>query len=193
MSTTTLSSPVELLCAIDPGARGAIALFHGHEVLVRDLPHLAGEVDPDALTGLIEASHPTRSGVLTGQRTFASANTSHPASSGVLLVLEKQQYMPLRRQGVTSHPGGKGVYQKGLNYGVLLGYCRTMRAVQGWAILEVTPQAWKRRLGLSSDKEQSRAMARDLFPQLATELKYKAHEGRAEALLLGVYARRHLL
>lgn len=173
MSPTTLSRPVELLCAIDPGAHGALALFHAHEVLVRDLPHLAGEVDPDALTGLIEASH--------------------PAGSGVLLVLEKQQYMPLRRQGTTSQPGGKGVYQKGLNYGVLLGYCRTMRAVRGWGILEVTPQAWKRRLGLSSDKEQSRAMARDLFPQLALDLKYKVHEGRAEALLLGVYARRHLL
>jgi len=52
----------------------------------------------------------------------------------------------------------------------------------------VLPQAWKKVMGVTADKEQSLVMARNLFPDAM--LKLKKHHGRAEALLIAEYARR---
>ena len=52
----------------------------------------------------------------------------------------------------------------------------------------VLPQAWKKVMGVSAEKEKSLLMARNLFPDAM--LKLKKHHGRAEALLIAEYARR---
>ena len=52
----------------------------------------------------------------------------------------------------------------------------------------VLPQAWKKTMGVTAEKEKSLAMARNLFPNAM--LKLKKHHGRAEALLIAEYARR---
>jgi len=52
----------------------------------------------------------------------------------------------------------------------------------------VLPQAWKKAMGVSADKEKSLVLARQLFPNAM--LKLKKHHGRAEALLIAEYARR---
>jgi hypothetical protein len=46
----------------------------------------------------------------------------------------------------------------------------------------IRPHVWKRSLGLTSDKEQARLRAMQLFP--GTDLRRKRAHGRAEALLL---------
>lgn len=51
---------------------------------------------------------------------------------------------------------------------------------------------WKKELALTSDKNLSLHIARLLFPELQSVLTLKKHEGRAEAVLLGEYARRTL-
>jgi len=51
--------------------------------------------------------------------------------------------------------------------------------------MDVTPAKWKKHFGLSSEKEQSRAMASKMFPEAALHLK--KHHDRAEALLLARY------
>jgi len=51
----------------------------------------------------------------------------------------------------------------------------------------VTPGKWKRRMGLTSDKDASRAMACRLFPQVASSFARKKDDGRAEAALLAYY------
>ncbi len=57
----------------------------------------------------------------------------------------------------------------------------------------VKPQVWKMDMGLSSNKEDSVARAISLFPNEAPKyLKLKKHHGRAEAILLAWYARKHL-
>ena len=49
----------------------------------------------------------------------------------------------------------------------------------------VMPAQWKKFYGLKGpDKEQSRHLALDLFPQMAHLLKRKLDEGRAEAMLI---------
>lgn len=50
--------------------------------------------------------------------------------------------------------------------------------------IEVLPRQWKRDMGLSSDKEQSRFMAMELFPEMKPQLKRKKDHGRSEALIL---------
>jgi hypothetical protein len=54
----------------------------------------------------------------------------------------------------------------------------------------IRPQVWKKGMGLSSDKNESLDMARMLWPD--APLKLKKHDGRAEALLMAEYWRRHL-
>lgn len=52
----------------------------------------------------------------------------------------------------------------------------------------VTPQKWKKALNLSSDKQQSIDLARELWP--AAPITRKKDNGRAEALLLAEWLRR---
>ena len=54
----------------------------------------------------------------------------------------------------------------------------------------VTPQAWKKAMKLTSDKKQSLAMARELWPN--APLNFAKHDGRAEALLMAEYLRRQM-
>ena len=59
--------------------------------------------------------------------------------------------------------------------------------VLGLAHTRIRRAVWKRRLGLTSDKEQARLRAMQLFP--GADLRRKRDHGRAEALLLAWYGR----
>jgi len=52
----------------------------------------------------------------------------------------------------------------------------------------VTPQKWKKAMGLSKDKKASLSMARQMWPE--APLKRAKDNGRAEALLLAEWLRR---
>jgi crossover junction endodeoxyribonuclease RuvC len=54
----------------------------------------------------------------------------------------------------------------------------------------VTPQKWKKAMGLTSDKNLSLDMARGLWPE--APLKRKKDNGRAEALLIAEFFRREM-
>lgn len=56
--------------------------------------------------------------------------------------------------------------------------------------LLVTPQKWKKYFDLKRDKRESVELARELFPD-AKELLLYSKDGRAEALLIAEYCRRH--
>lgn len=59
----------------------------------------------------------------------------------------------------------------------------------------VTPTTWKRdlKIPVGSDKEASRVMAQQLFPDRIERLKYKKDHNYAEAALLGYYGWRNEL
>ena len=95
-----------------------------------------------------------------------------------LAMVERQQAMP--GQGVSS------TFRAGGNYASIL----VTLTLTDIPFTLVSPARWKRVMGLSKDKEASRAMALQLFPSLADQLSRKKDEGRAEALLLVEYARR---
>lgn len=96
----------------------------------------------------------------------------------VFAVLEDVHAMP--QQGVSStftFGEGKGIWE-----GILGAYDITTHMV--------SPQVWKKNLGLDKDKNTSRIRAVELFPTLAPELSRVKDDGRAEAILMAEYGRR---
>jgi hypothetical protein len=57
----------------------------------------------------------------------------------------------------------------------------------------VSPQAWKKAMGVTGDKETSRAEASVRFPTECRRWALKKHHGRSEAVLIAAYGRRLLL
>lgn len=55
-----------------------------------------------------------------------------------------------------------------------------------------TPAVWKRKMGLTSDKNASREEARRLMPSLIPELSRVKDDGVAEAALIAWYTRKYL-
>lgn len=91
--------------------------------------------------------------------------------------LEQVHSMP--RQGVSS----TFFFFFGKGYGILIGILSTLEV----PIVYVTPQKWKKHFNLSSDKDESQALATQLYPNLAPAWKLKKHNGRAEAALIAGY------
>jgi len=94
----------------------------------------------------------------------------------IVVVLEKVHSMP--KQGLSS------TFKFGMAFG---GACSLARRFKT-EVLMVTPQVWKKLLKLSSSKDESLEMARNLFPN--APLTLKKHNGRAEALLISEFFRR---
>ena len=98
------------------------------------------------------------------------------ANQDMEIVLEAVHSMP--NQGVSSS------FKFGMAYGVALSLAERFSCP--WQL--VTPQRWKKEMGLSSDKNESLAMARMLWPM--APLSRQKDNGRAEALLLAEWFRR---
>lgn len=84
---------------------------------------------------------------------------------------------------VASRPG-QGVastFKFGQTHGVLLGVLGALNA----PIVHVTPARWKKAYGLTSDKEKSRRLAIETWPDMAGYFARKKDDGRAEAALIG--------
>ena len=96
----------------------------------------------------------------------------------VFCVIEKSQAMP--GQGVTS------MFNYGVGYGIYKGVLTTLRI----PFEEIQPKKWKSDFSLDSDKNKSIVKAKQLFPSEAGKI-LKSKDGRAEALLIAEYARRH--
>ena len=154
---------------IDPGLTGALAVVEvvggssGAEVY--DLPTVAAgkgvvkrELDPAGL-----ARELFRVQIAAG----------HPDAR---VVLERTSAMP--GQGVAS------MFSIGVTRGVILGVLGAL----GLPYQDVAPATWKRHFGLiGADKDMSRRLALQRFPQLAPQLARVKDHNRAEALLLALW------
>ncbi len=97
-----------------------------------------------------------------------------------LAVIEDVHAMP--KQGVVS------MFRFGYNAGILLGALACLRI----KTVKIKPAVWKSSLGLSSDKKESLAMAKRLFPDNKSDFVLAKHDGRAEAALIAYWARKLL-
>jgi crossover junction endodeoxyribonuclease RuvC len=88
---------------------------------------------------------------------------------------------------------GQGVTSM-FNFGLSYGFARGLIAAQQRPMHFVTPSVWKSKMGLlNSNKDASREEARRLLPQLAGDLTRVKDDGVAEAALLALYGRKHLV
>lgn len=72
------------------------------------------------------------------------------------------------------------------------GVIRACFALKANRLEMVAPREWKKSFGLSTDKEESRALALKLYPEAAAYLKTKASHNRAESILLAHWLGRKL-
>ena len=86
--------------------------------------------------------------------------------------IEKQQAMP--QQGLSS------TFKTGLGYGILLGITN----IYFNEVIEVRAKEWKKYYGLSSNKEEARALASKIYPAYKDLWKLKKHDGLAESVLI---------
>jgi len=86
---------------------------------------------------------------------------------------------------------GQGVTSM-FNFGFNCGAAQMAVAAHAVPTYLVRPAKWKLDMGLTSNKDDSRALATKLLPQFAHHWSLKKHDGRAEATLLAIYgAQRH--
>ena len=148
---------------IDPGLHGAVACISDGVASVFDIP-----------TVVVKR---TRRDYLAHQ--FAMLVHSL-VTYGAKAAIEAPFAMP-RQASNTTLLQGRGY---GLAEGILVG-C-------GVSYEAVAPAKWKKAVGIApgSEKGASRVLASRLFPYLAPQLARVKDDGRAEALLLALYAKR---
>jgi len=153
-----------LVLGIDPDLHGALAFVDRHTgalVDVLDIPTLS------LAKGRLELDVPQ-----------LAATLDQWASRIDQAWIEKAGPQPI--QGV------RGAFGTGYLYGVIVGLVRAQFVV----LNAVPPATWKRSMGASSDKDESRKAASLLFPADCRRWGLKKHHGRAEAVLIAVYGRR---
>lgn len=148
----------EIVCAIDPGARGAIAWISsdGHLIDIQDMP--MAEV-----RGKLRVSAP-----------------------GVALTLRARRADLVVIEGVGSMPG-QGVASS-FAFGYAAGLLEGVATALGMPVEIVFAAVWKRRAGVSKDKGAVRQMASRFWPGAAGKFHRVKDDGRAEAALLGRWA-----
>lgn len=101
-----------------------------------------------------------------------------------LLEPEAKDRMAVVEQ-VVSRPNQSSVatFRFGMGYGALIACV----AANKTPMHLVTPQKWKKHFGLTSDKDTSRQLAMQRFPDYAEKFVRKKDDGRAEAALIALY------
>lgn len=144
---------------VDPGTHGAIALY------APDLDFAAVE----------DMGTPNTKGV--SAKFVADLIRNIKTSAGPVTI---EAWV----ENVGSLPRQAGAF----NFGLYTGIVHGALAALGIPFRLVAPIRWKQTLGLRGhDKNMSRKLAAQLFPQLADQLERVKDDGRAEALLIAWY------
>lgn len=154
---------LRLTIAIDPGISGAIAfLADGEPCKILDMP-----------TKRVDGHNEVCASTLAeGIREVRAAH----AGAYVSAVIEKVN----GRSGWGATQG----FRFGAGFGKVKAVLETLRI----PIREVQAPVWKRHYRLKGgDKDAARALAAARFPSAADQLRRKRDDGRAEALLIGLY------
>ena len=142
---------------IDPGLTGAIAKVSGEEIEVWDMPTL--EVRKKRFLNA----------------TLLAELLSSIKTQKCEVLLERVSARP--GQGVTS------MFSFGTSYGIIQGIIATL----GIPLTFVTPQEWRKKMGVPKGKDGSRQRVLELRPDLASKFARKKDHGRADAVLLALY------
>lgn len=159
----------KVVIGIDPGGKGAIALMiDGKLEDVFDMP--ADKV----LTG---KSKRTRVNAASVAVLLLSFPTAYNPGDSMHVFIENVSSMP--KEGVAS----------AFAFGKACGIVEGAVAACGFSYTMVTPQTWKKAVGMprGKDKNAARRRAGQLFPELAQKFARVKDDGRSEAALLAYY------
>lgn len=167
-----IKSMKNLVLGIDPGIKGALALVDADakdqnrlvEVwqmpVVKKMVGKGNEVSAVLLAGIFKEVLAYRDG-------WDNANLS--------VVLEVVRAMPKN--------GAVSMFSFGRSFGVIEGVV----AGFGLSVRMVRPQEWKKKWGLlKKDKDASRGLVLQMFPEMADEFKLKKDCDKADAVLLAL-------
>lgn len=154
-----------LILGVDPGIKGAIALYDGgSSVVVRDMP----------ITKAKGRGNEINVGALADDMDLLFSVADHA-------FIENVQARP--------HDGRGSLFKFGYSAGLIRGLVVGSRI----PVTMVTPAKWKLDMGLTSDKDYSRTRASELFPESASEFRLKKDNNKAEAALIAYYGRKIIL
>ena len=167
-----------IFLGIDPGLSGALAVLDGDtkEISFVDTPVVEIRVwkkvkhqqDAYAISSLL--------------RSLCS-------DKDVMVTIEKVQAMPgSDGKGGRQAMGATSAFNFGLGFGMWLGILAALEIPHQ----QVHPATWKAVVmaGCTKDKDASRVKAMQLYPKTAKDLTRKKDHGRADALLMAVWAQR---
>jgi crossover junction endodeoxyribonuclease RuvC len=151
-----------VILAADPGLTGALALYDGRRLEVRDMPTLTRIVSGKPRKALDEQ------GVhdLFGWARMMDATT---------FVIEQ----------VNGMPGQSGPAAFTFGYGV--GVLTACAVAHGFAIERVAPARWKAAMNCPADKRAARARASELLPAYSSLWSRQKDDGRAESSMLALW------
>lgn len=159
---------------IDPGLRGAIALYDGRNVRIWDMPTV------QVKRGAKKKNEVAPALVVQALRESDTLANELGCEIGRAYV-ERVSAMP--GQGVTS------MFSFGRSLGIIEG------ALAGLAIPYdyLSPGAWKRSMGVRDGKDGSRLRAQELLPAQAQLFARGKDDGRAEAALMAILGYKRML
>lgn len=154
---------------IDPGITGAIGvLFPYEEQAVYDLP--------------------TMQNARAAEKGRKRLHIDALRLSVLLEIFDRHECRVFVEYTQAGMKGALANYSLGHSSGIIMGVLSAL----GFTYEMVRPQEWKKEFGLlKSEKDASRKQAEALYPFLA--LSRKKDHGRAEAILLAEYGRRHFM
>lgn len=167
-----VSGPSEkplLIIGIDPGVSGALAVIKLHEKVT-----LQGVYDLPTYT--LKVGQKNRKRLDLGKL----ALLIEAYSDAKFAIIEDVQSM--------SSDGHLGAFTFGFATGAVHGVLATL----GIKIEKIKPQVWKSAMGLDSDKSKSIGLAIKLLPESKKFLTHKNDHGKAEAILLALFAYKHM-
>jgi crossover junction endodeoxyribonuclease RuvC len=166
----------KIYIGIDPGVTGAVAItnvvlhspyhiLYGNETLVFDMPVIS------------VANTQRKESRVWGKELFNLLNSLPKDRSIMTAVIERTH--PMKDTAMTA-------FSMGMSRATILAALE----IACIPYIEVSPLAWKKHFKLTKcDKDASRTLAIQRFPELTDQLKLKKHHNRAEALLLALYGK----
>jgi crossover junction endodeoxyribonuclease RuvC len=153
-----------MICGVDPGVNGAVAMLTdtGALVCVIDTPNLQVRV--------------------------GKSNKTRIATQALALFIASHQLSHAYVEDVASSPqmGVSSSFAFGQAYGIVDG----ILAALGVPVTYAKPAVWKRAMQVTADKGSSRRRAMQLWPTHAGEFARVKDDGRAEACLLALHGLR---
>jgi crossover junction endodeoxyribonuclease RuvC len=154
---------------IDPGLSGALALLIDDDrIILRDMP-----------TFEIVKSNKRRNEIDV-HALIKTLCDMHREYSQIHCVIE--------RAGARPGEGTASSWKNGCNWGMVY---TAVAAVQ-FPVQIIQPAVWKKAMGVPADKDGARLVASRLLPRHAHNWVAKKHDGRAEAALMALYAKREM-